>query len=146
MRPRPIEVWWSNRRISAVSLFALVVAAACASTAPAPTTPVPITDFRTVAGRWGGVVVGLPGPRSDEGDWINVTISEDGSFDFGAYRTIGPFSGKGKLALSDGKLAGQGERGRVIFALIERGGRQYLRTDGTLTSGTSISGDLHRIR
>jgi len=138
--------WWRDgrARASAALVIVLVVATACASTPSGPATPVPITDFKMIAGRWGGVILGLSGPRNDEGDWVDVAIGEDGSFNFGVYRTIGAFAGKGKLTLKDGKLTGEGERGSATYTLIDRGGKQYLRAEGRLKSGTQISGDLHR--
>src|SRR5215471_17681482 len=138
-RRRPL--WWVCS-----ALFLIVVTAACALTPADPPTPIPITSFRMVAGNWGGIVLGLAGPQSDDqGDWIKVAIGEDGSSDFGIYRTIGVFSGKGKLTLADGKLTGQGERGRVTYTLIQRGGKQYLHVEGKLEAGTDVSGDLHRV-
>jgi hypothetical protein len=131
-------------RVGCVLLMMALTAAACTSAPSAPATAIPVTDFRMVAGHWSGVVVGLAGPKNDEGDWVDLTIAEDGTYDFGVYRTIGVFAGKGKLTLVDGKLASEGERGRATFTLSERGGRQYLRAEGVQRSGTSISGDLHR--
>lgn len=146
MRARSKRAWWANSRAraNAALLIVMLAAAACASTPSVPATPVPITDFRMVAGRWGGVLLGLSGPRNDEGDWVNVSVGEDGSFNFGIYRTIGAFAGKGKLTLKDGKLEGEGERGSATYTLVERGGKQYLRVEGKLKSGTDVSGDLHR--
>jgi hypothetical protein len=128
------------------ALFLVVCTAACSLAPTAPGTPVPITSFRMVAGNWGGVIQGLASPVNDEGDWVKVTIGEDGTSDFGIYRTIGVFSGKGKLTLADGKLTGQGPRGQVTYTLIERGGQQYLRVAGKLEGGTDVSGDLHRVQ
>lgn len=146
-RRRPVRPDPSGRRRARAGrgLFIVMLAlAACTSTPPAPATPVSITDFRMVAGRWVGTVVGLTGPRSDEGDWVEMTIGEDGTYDFGIYREIGVFAGKGKLTLKDGKLAAEGQRGRAAYTLTERGGRQYLRAEGVVKSGTLVSGDLRR--
>ena len=124
---------------------ALFLTAACTLAPTAPATTIPITSFRMVAGNWGGVVQGLA-KVNDDGDWVKVTIGEDGSSDFGIYRTIGVFGGKGKLTLADGKLTGQGERGGVTYTLIERGGKQYLHVEGKLKTGTDVAGDLHRVQ
>ena len=147
MSTRSTDGWWQHRcarRSYALLVVVMLGLAACSSAASAPATPVPITDLKMVAGRWAGVVVGLAGPRTTQEDWVNLTITEDGTYDFGIYRTIGMFGGKGKLTLQDGKLMGAGERGNATFTLIDRGGRQYLRADGVLQSGGTVSGDLHR--
>jgi hypothetical protein len=94
-----------------------------------------------VAGKWLGTVSGLAGPR-DEADAVQVTIGEDGTYDFGVYRTIGVFGGKGQFTLQDGKLTAKGERGDTTFALYERAGRRYLRGDGRLQNGTPVSVEL----
>ena len=144
----PADEWRTGRaRVRCGLLIAMLALVACTSAPPpAPATPVAITDFRMVAGKWVGTVVGLAGPRNDEGDWLELTIGEDGTYDFGIYRTIGVFGGKGKLMLQDGKLTGEGERGRATYALSERGGRQSLLAEGVLKSGTTVSGTLRRAR
>jgi hypothetical protein len=126
-------------------LVAVLATAACTSAAPPPpATTIPITSFQMVAGRWAGPVKGLPGPARDQADWIEVTIAEDGSYDFGIVRTIGMFGGKGKFTLKDGTLTSQSERGRAEYTLSERGGRQYLRAEGVLQNNIKVMGDLTR--
>jgi hypothetical protein len=98
-----------------------------------------------VAGRWAGNVFGLSSSRRAQGDWVEVMIGEDGTFEFSSYRTSGVFAGKGKLTLEDGKLKAQGERGHATYTLSERGGRQYLRAEGVVGDNT-VSGDLERAR
>ncbi len=147
MSPRQRNLRRRTSQTPAGLLLLVVLALGACSTAPtAPATVVPITDYRVVAGRWHGTVLGLAGPRQDEGDWVQVTIGEDGTYDFGAYRTIGVFGGKGKLALKDGKLTAEGERGQGTFTLYERGGKQFLRVEGILRPNTPISGELGRAK
>jgi hypothetical protein len=99
-----------------------------------------------VAGKWGGIVMGLAGPQNDQGDWVNIQIGQDGTYDFGVFRNIGAFAGKGKLTLADGKLIAQGERGRATYSLVDRGGQRFLHVEGKLEGGTDVSGDLHRVQ
>jgi hypothetical protein len=123
-----------------------VTIAGCTSTAPQPpATTVPITSFQMVAGKWAGTVVGLSGSK-DEGDSIEVTIGEDGSYDFGMFRTIGMFGGKGQFGLKDGKLTSQSQRGNAEYTLSERGGRQYLRGEGLFENNRMVTADLTRKR
>lgn len=136
----------SARALAVLPLWCIALAlGACASSPPEPTAiPVPITDFKMVAGRWQGSVSGLAGPRN-EGDSVQVTIGEDGTYDFGIYRTIGVFGGKGQFTLQDGKLMAQGERGRVTYELYERGGRRYLKGIG-VAGGNPVTTELRPVR
>lgn len=127
-------------------LAALALGACASSPPPAPATPVPISNYKLVAGKWAGHVIGLAGPR-DDGDWIEMTIGEDGAYEFEIARTIGVLAGKGKFALEEGKLATKGERGgQATFALFQRGGDRFLRGTGMLHSGTALSGELRPAR
>jgi hypothetical protein len=132
---------------AAVLLLAALVLGACASSPPpAPATPVPITDYKMVAGKWAGHVIGLAGPR-DDGDWIEMTIGDNGAYEFGIARTIGVLAGKGNFTLEDGKLSMKGERGRqATFALFQRESARFLRGTGMLHTGTAMSGDLTSVR
>jgi hypothetical protein len=138
-------------RVAAL-LVAVATLAACASsstsTSSAPATAVPITDYKMVAGKWAGNVRGLAGPRDDEGDWVQMTIADNGAYEFSIARTIGVASGKGTFTLKDGKLAMEGERGSATFALFERDGRRFLRGDGMVGSGsgTPLTGELRPAR
>lgn len=127
---------------AAVLLVVLAVAGCASSAPPPPATAVAITDYKMVAGKWAGLVKGLAGPRDDQGDWVEMNITENGAYDFGAARTIGMLTGKGNLALKDGKLAVEGERGQATMALLQREGKRLLRVDGKLRSGTPFSGEL----
>ena len=131
---------------AAVVLLAAVLLGACASSPPpAPATPLPITDYKMVAGKWAGHVKGLAGPR-DDGDWIEMTIGDNGAYEFGIARTIGVLAGKGNFTLADGKLTMRGERGQATFALLQREGVRFLRGTGMLHTGTALSGDLTSVR
>ena len=134
------------RMLGRLIVVLAVTIAGCTSTAPQPpATTVPITSFQMVAGKWQGTVVGLSGSK-DEGDSIEVTIGEDGSYDFGMFRTIGMFGGKGQFGLKDGKLTSQSQRGNAEYTLSERGGRQYLRGEGLFENNKTVTADLTRKR
>ena len=99
------------KRPHAPLLLALVATmlAACAGRGPTDAlTPVPITDFKMVAGNWEGPVSGI---SAQHDDWVELTITPDGKYDFGVYRTIGVFGGTGTLKLSGGTVQLFGERG-----------------------------------
>jgi len=133
------------RMLGRLIVVLAVTIAGCTSAPPPPATIVPITSFQMVAGKWAGTVVGLSGSK-DEGDSIEVTIGEDGSYDFGMFRTIGMFGGKGRFALKDGKLTSQSQRGDAEYTLSERGGRQYLRGEGLFENNRKVTADLTRKR
>jgi len=134
------------RMLGRLIVVLAVTIAGCTSTAPQPpATTVPITSFQMVAGKWAGTVVGLSGSK-DEGDSIEVTIGEDGSYDFGMFRTIGMFGGKGQFGLKDGKLTSQSQRGNAEYTLSERGGRQYLHGEGLFENNRMVTADLTRKR
>jgi len=127
-----------------VIVLVATVLSACAGTGAGPTdgmAPVPITDFKMVAGKWVGPVTGLSA-RRDEGDWAEMTISPEGAYDFGVYRTIGVFGGRGTLTLSDGKLQMRGDRGSATYALYQGGGKRMLQAQGTLSDGRPLAAKL----
>jgi hypothetical protein len=109
---------------------------------PMPSTAVGITDFKTVAGVWEGILHGLPSPR-DEGDWVMMKIGADGSYEFASFREIGVFRGSGTLRLSDGRVLLEGARGgRATFTLYADDGRRLLRADGVGSDGQRLTADL----
>ena len=127
-----------------VSLALVLVStmfAACAGTGStgSPSQPVPITDFKMVAGKWGGLLEGITARQED---YVDLTITPDGKYDFGIYRTIGAFSGSGTLTLSDGKLEGRGERGSTTYTLYQSGAKRVLQVQGTLSDGRQLSAKL----
>jgi len=126
-------------------MLAMLVLGACASSAPAPQlTPVTVTDFKMIAGKWSGLVIGLASMRND-GDWVDMVIRADGTYEYGIARTIGVMAGKGTLTLQDGKLLMAGDRGQGVFSLLEGGGTRVLRGSGTV-HGMPLRGDLRPAR
>ncbi len=107
---------------------------------PPPSTPVSISTYQSVAGKWGGILKAKPRSRDD--DWMTLTIGDDGSYDFVSMRTIGIFHGKGTFTIVEGKLRGEGERGSAIVTLYEDGGRRRLKVEGATNDGVQYSADL----
>jgi len=136
-------------RLPLAVVVLVALGAGCATpTPPSPSlSTVAITDFKSVAGKWGGLVRGLP-PRgsSRDDDFVDVEIRPDGTYDFGIYRTIGVFGGKGKLTLEDGRLILKGERGSATLILLEGGGQRILRTNAMMTNGLRLTSDLTPLR
>ncbi|MGQ0810276.1 MAG: hypothetical protein ACT4OO_03510 [Nitrospiraceae bacterium] len=136
-----------RRSIRFAGLFWLLILLAWIGgcTGPAPTaapqrTAVPISDFRTIAGKWEGLMIREP--RSRREDWVRVTIQEDGRFDFTSYRTIGVFSGSGQFSLNEGKVTAHEERGTLTCTLYESHGRRLLEVTGVAKDGLQYSAEL----
>lgn len=97
-----------------------------------------------IAGKWSGLVIGLASQR-DDGDWVDLVIRENGTYEYGIARNIGVMAGKGTLTLQDGKLLMAGDRGQGSFSLLEGGGIRVLRGSGTV-HGMPLRGDLRPAR
>jgi hypothetical protein len=130
------------KRPHAPLLLALVatILAACAGRGPTDAlTPVPITDFKMVAGNWEGPVSGI---SAQHDDWVELTITPDGKYDFGVYRTIGVFGGTGTLKLSGGTVQLFGERGSATYTLYQSGAKRILQVQAVLSDGRQLSATL----
>lgn len=93
-------------------IIAVQVTVACNLMAPKETRQfqsTAIPDFKSVVGKWEGLLVRNPRTRDD--DWVTFVIGETGTYEFVSYRMIGVFSGKGNLVLTDGKLSAKSEKG-----------------------------------
>jgi hypothetical protein len=112
---------------------------------PSRPTAEAISDMKSVAGRWSGILYGRPGGQRGQ-DWIEVAIHEDGTYTVAEARTIGVFEGSGKVRLADGRLTSEGEKARVTFTLYQRGGKHFLRLEGTMASGQPLQADLYPAR
>jgi hypothetical protein len=109
---------------------ALIVAlvsglAGCASTGTA--TVVPVTDVKTLAGKWAGVA---EGSGTAQQDYVEMTIREDGTYDVTTSRTEGRYRGTGRITLRDGQLTLQGNESRGVGSLMSgSGGERVLRVN-----------------
>jgi hypothetical protein len=120
--------------------LAALLAAGCAGTAPREPAlaPVSIASIASIAGKWAGLAKRVP-PSPDD-DWVEVTISPDGTFRFTAARTVGASLGSGTLALSDGKLTSRSDRGgNATYVLYEGSGRRMLAVEAVTASGLRYS-------
>lgn len=106
--------------------------------------PATVTDFKSVAGKWEGLLVRNPRTRDD--DWVTVVIGETGTYEFVSYRMTGVFSGKGKLVLTDGKLSAKSEKGQMTLQLFTDSGspERMLRAEAKDSEGFQYWADLKR--
>lgn len=107
---------------------------------PPPSTPVSVSAFTSVAGKWAGILKATPRLRHD--DWVTMVIHNDGSYQFKSVRTIGIMQGQGTFTLADGKLRSETERGWIVATLYEEGGRRMLKVEGATKEGEQYSADL----
>jgi hypothetical protein len=132
----------------AAIITAVHVMVACSSTAPKETRqwqPTSVTDFKSVAGKWEGLLVRNPRTRDD--DWVTFVIGETGAYEFASYREIGVFAGKGKLVLTDGKLSAKSEKGgQMTLQLYADFGSPHriLRAEAKDSEGFHYWADLKR--
>jgi hypothetical protein len=105
-------------------------------------TPVAISDIKSVAGRWSGILHGRPGGTRQQ-DWVELALHEDGTYTLASARMIGVLSGSGTLSLADGRLASQGEKAQVTLTLHQGVGKRFLRVEGTMASGQPLRADLY---
>jgi hypothetical protein len=128
-----------------ISVHAIV---ACSSTAPKETRqwrPTALADFKSVAGKWEGLLVRNPRTRDD--DWVTLVISETGAYEFVSYRMIGVFAGKGKLVLTDGKLSAKSDKGGQMTLQLyadSESPERMLRAEAKDGEGFSYWADLKR--
>jgi len=102
----------SGRFETIAVIVAMQVVAACSFWAPKEPPqmqPASVADFKSVAGKWHGLLVRNPRTRDD--DWVTLVIGEAGTYEFVSYRMIGVFAGKGKLVLAGGKLSAKSDKG-----------------------------------
>lgn len=126
-----------------VALAVLQGLGGCALPGPSeqpPWAPLPIQDFKSVAGKWEGLMERAPRARND--DWVKVVIREDGRYEFASYRTIGVLNGKGLLALSDGVVTAASERGSATLTLYLAGDRRLIRVVGMTHDGIKFEAEL----
>lgn len=129
----------------AAVLGALVVTAllsGCAATGGATDhgRPVPVTDVRSVAGRWSGLLE-ISGRRHE--DFVDVTISPDGAYEVHGARTIGTLDARGRVEAVDGTLRFRGERAAATGTLYANEARRTLVIEGRSDRGTRVTARLH---
>jgi hypothetical protein len=135
-----------------LEMMAIIIAGhvivACSSTAPKETRqwqPIAIADFKSVAGKWQGLLVRNPRTRDD--DWVTFVIGDTGTYEFVSYRMIGVFAGKGNLVLTDGKLSAKSDKGgQMTLQLYADSGssERMLRAEAKDGEGFQYWADLKR--
>ena len=109
----------------------------CASAGPV--TPVVVSDVKSVAGTWKGIVY-----RSGfEPEQIVLTIREDGSYDIVAAQQLGTSRGKGTIVVNNGRLVIEGERGRGVATLLKNpAGDRVMSVEATLSDNSILTAKL----
>ncbi len=109
----------------------------CASVGPVTTVTVP--DVKSVTGTWKGVVY-----RSGvEPDYVTVTIKEDGSYEAVSAHRSGTSRGAGKIAIKDGHLVIESEKGHGVGTLSRNpGGDLVMDVQATLSDNSTLTARL----
>ncbi len=125
---------------STPTIVVIGLAASLVSCASAGLRPVAVSDVKSLAGKWAGVVYA---PGYDDGIKIDMTIREDGSYDVASRQRDSSSSGKGKIVLTDGRLIVEGQRGNGV-ATLQRGlgGLRILSIEMTLSDNSYLSAEL----
>jgi hypothetical protein len=109
----------------------------CASAGPV--TPVAVSDIKSVAGTWKGIVY----QSGSEPDQVVLTIREDGTYDVVSAQPRGTSRGKGKIVVSDGRLLMEGEKGRGLGTLLKNpAGDLVLNVEATLSDNSILTAKL----
>jgi hypothetical protein len=105
-----------------------------------PLNPATVSDIRSVAGTWKGVLYGA----GFEAQPVELTIGEDGSYDVVlSLRPIGESRGKGKVVVRDGRLLFEGQKGRGVGTLLTNPvGDRVMNIEATLSDNSTLSAKL----
>jgi hypothetical protein len=114
---------------------------ACATT-DAPTF-IAVSDVKSLAGKWAGLAVG---PGSNQQDYIEMTIREDGSYDVLTRRTVGTLRGNGTIVIREGRIIMQGGKGRGVGSLMGERGERVMKVDVTFPDNIDMSATLRPTR
>ena len=138
-RPQKAIVWGTLALMTSIVVATSTGLRAASRSSP---TAVAISDIKSVAGRWSGILYGRPGGQRGQ-DWVELALHEDGTYTLASARTIGVLNGSGSLRLADGRLIAEGENARVTMTRYQRGSKQFLRVEGTMASGQPLRADLY---
>jgi hypothetical protein len=109
----------------------------CASAGPL--TPVVVSDVKSVAGSWTGVVY----KSGSEPAYVALTIEEDGSYRVESRRVLGPTQGKGTVETSGGRLIFHGENGRGVGTVLRSpNGARVMDVQATLSDNSILTAKL----
>ena len=133
---------------------------ACSSMAPTETwQPTAISDFKSVAGKWEGLLI-RDNALTQNYDRATLVIDDTGAYDIAVMRTrtmasgtsvsyqvTGVFAEKGKLVLTDGKLSAKGEKGgqaTLQLYVDPESSERILKSDARDFQGFTYSAELKR--
>ena len=135
---------WLQLGALVIGVQAMLVSNLLAASAKAQFSPTAITEVKTIAGKWEGLMIRTPKSKTD--DWVRFNIQDNGDYDFASYRTIGVFSGKGTLTVADGKAVAENEKGKLAIQLLteKTSGQQMLRAESKGKDGISYRAELKR--
>jgi hypothetical protein len=136
MTPIGTRSLWTTLAATVVVGFAASLIG-CASAGPL--TPVVVSDVKSVAGTWKGVVY-LSG---SEPEYVSLTIQEDGSYHLESRQAIGSTRGKGTIVISEGRLLFQGEKGRGVGTVLRSpNGDRVMNVEATLSDNRILTAKL----
>ena len=140
-------------------IIAVNLTVACSSIAPRQWQPTSITDFKSVAGKWEGLLTSND-PKSLNYDRATLVIDSTGGCESAitrtrtkvegisvSYDTVDVFAEKGKLVLADGKLNTKFEKGGQMTAQLyvdPASGERMLKAEGRNSQGYTYAADLKR--
>lgn len=126
-------------------IVAVLALAACASSegGGGARTRVPVTEVKSVVGRWDGLVSGLSSRPSIDQDLLDVVIKPDATYEAKAFRTIGAFRERGAIELKDGNLIFRAPGGETATGqLFAVNGRRVLDIETTASDGRRVTARL----
>jgi hypothetical protein len=143
-----------------IGLVFLHLLVACSSMAPTETRqPTAVTDFKSVAGKWDGLLI-RHHPMTQNYDRVTLVIDDTGAYENAVMRTrttaqggsvsysvIGVFAEKGNLVLADGKLNAKGAKGghATLQLYVDPGSSErMLKVDAKDSEGFIYSAELKR--
>ena len=153
---------YMKKIVGFIGLAFLHLMVACSSMAPWETRqwqPTAVTDFKSVAGKWEGLLTSND-PMVLNYDRATLVIDDTGACESAITRTrtrvqgmsvsydvIDVFAEKGKLVLTDGKLSTKFEKGGQVTAQLyvdPASGERILKAEGKNYQGFTYSADLKR--
>ena len=149
-----------KKMLGFIGLVFLHLLVACSSMAPTETRqPTAVTDFKSVAGKWEGLLI-RDHPMTQNYDRVTLVIDDTGAYENTVRRTrttasgtsvnysvIGVFAEKGKFVLTDGKLSAKGEKGgqATLQLYVDPGSSErILKLDAKDSEGFTYSAELKR--
>ena len=147
-----------KKMVGFIGLAFLPLVVACSSMAPTEARqPTAVTDFKSVAGKWEGLLT-RDHPMTQNYDRATLVIDDTGAYESAVMRTrttasgtsvsysvIRVFAEKGKLVLTDGKLSAKGEKGgqaTLQFYVDPGSSERMLKLDAKDSEGFIYSAEL----